>query len=159
MEQRKDNIYILVQKGRSKKLDQLQAIFLQLYKIFTRVITTRLTNKSVYRASRLQKMRSQKQKQKKTNEYNLPLFVAFVDYEKPFDNIELWFVEQALNISRVDSRYRSLIHNIYQGATIKIYLEDDLQTRQMAFKRGDTISPKLFTFAMEHIFKKVKQKN
>ncbi|KAF2886633.1 hypothetical protein ILUMI_19540 [Ignelater luminosus] len=39
----------------------------------------------------------------KTNEYYLPLSLAFVHYEETFDAMELWTVEQAMNNNRIDS--------------------------------------------------------
>ncbi|XP_072376061.1 uncharacterized protein [Diabrotica undecimpunctata] len=95
----------------------------------------------------------------KTNEYNLSIYLEFVDYEKAFDSLELWAVEETLVNCRIDSRYRMLIHNIYQNTTMRIQLDRDLQTLLIRIcrgvRQGDTISSKLFTLALEDIFKSV----
>lgn len=91
----------------------------------------------------------------KANEYHLDLHLAFVDYEKAFDSIEMWAIERALNNCRIDSRYRMLMHNIYKNATMTIQLEKT--TKPIPIKRGvrqgDVISPKLFTLALEDVFR------
>ncbi|KAI8436681.1 hypothetical protein MSG28_010169 [Choristoneura fumiferana] len=45
----------------------------------------------------------------KTEEYNLPLCLAFVNYEKAFDSIETWAVLQALQRCQVGYRYIEML--------------------------------------------------
>jgi hypothetical protein len=93
----------------------------------------------------------------KHNEYKMCFALAFVDYEKAFDSIELWAILDALYECRTDSRYSELIKYIYEHATSSIRLHEDTQKFNIGrgVRQGDTISPKLFTAALESIFKKL----
>ncbi|KAI8429963.1 hypothetical protein MSG28_000423 [Choristoneura fumiferana] len=64
----------------------------------------------------------------KTEGYNFPLCLAFVDYEKAFDSIETWAVMQALQRTKPIPLQRGV-------------------------RQGDVIAPKLFTVALEDAFK------
>jgi hypothetical protein len=91
----------------------------------------------------------------KLNEYKMDIVLAFVDYEKAFDSIEIWAILDALYDCRTDSRYSELIKYIYEHATSSIRLHEDTQKFKIGrgVRQGDTISPKLFTAALELIFK------
>ncbi|XP_047545994.1 uncharacterized protein LOC125077921 [Vanessa atalanta] len=54
----------------------------------------------------------------KTEEYNMPLCLAFVDYEKAFDSIETWAVLQSLQRCQIDYQYIELLKCLYENATI-----------------------------------------
>lgn len=83
--------------------------------------------------------------------------LAFVDYNKVFDSVELWAVFQAYNNARVDSGYKDLLENIYNNATSVINIGEDIKTNKIPIKRGvtqgDTVSPQLFTLVLEDIFR------
>lgn len=59
--------------------------------------------------------------------------------------------------ARIDSRYSNLIKYIYEHATLHVRVEEDWMMEKVQIKRsvrqGDTISPKLFTLALEDVFK------
>ncbi|KAA5553182.1 hypothetical protein F3G54_32575, partial [Pseudomonas aeruginosa] len=92
----------------------------------------------------------------KTEEYNLPLCLAFVDYEKAFDSIETWAVLESLQRCQADWRYIDALRCLYDAATMTVQVQKD-QTRPIQLRRGvrqgDIISPKLFTNALEDVFK------
>ncbi|KAL3271590.1 hypothetical protein HHI36_022065 [Cryptolaemus montrouzieri] len=93
----------------------------------------------------------------KCNEYNLDLYIAFIDYQKAFDSIEIWAVLNSLNACRVDSRYTNLIKNIYSSAIMHVQLWN--KTNDIPIKRGvrqgDTVSPGLFIAALNEIFREM----
>ncbi|KAI8424369.1 hypothetical protein MSG28_002896 [Choristoneura fumiferana] len=92
----------------------------------------------------------------KTEEYNLPLCLAFVDYEKAFDSIETWAVLQVLQRCQVDYRYIEVLKCLYENATMSVRLQDQSTKPiplQRGVRQGDVISPKLFTAALEDAFK------
>ena len=139
-----------------------------LYKLLTRIITDRLTNKFDFyqpvEQAGLQKGYSTIDHLQvihmlieKTTEYSIPLYMAFVDYEKAFDSIETWAILAALNKARIDSRYTSLVQHIYENAMFHVNIGDEMIKEKIPIKRGvrqgDTISPKLFTLALEGVFK------
>ena len=93
----------------------------------------------------------------KSIEYNKPLILIFVDYEKAFDTINQQIMLRALTEARVDHRYTTTIKNIYQNAKASVRLHEDTADFpiERGVRQGDVISPKLFTTLMEFMFKKV----
>ena len=93
----------------------------------------------------------------KTNEYNLPLCVGFIGYEKAFDSVKHFAIIEALRTININETYVQILENIYHHATARIHI-DNLVSEEFKIKRGvrqaDPISPKLFTAAIEEIFKK-----
>lgn len=59
------------------------------------------------------------------------------------------------NEAKIDSRYTDLIRNIYQGAILHVKINEDVTTKkipiQKGVRQGDSISPKLFTLALEDL--------
>lgn len=82
--------------------------------------------------------------------------MAYVD-QKAFDLVKSWAILAAMDEAHIDSRYSKLIKSIYAGATMQVKLNDDWMTDKIPVKRGirqgDTISPKLFTSALEYAMK------
>lgn len=93
----------------------------------------------------------------KCTEYNVPLNLGFVDYHKAFNSIETWAVLCAMDRARIDSRYSDLMRNCYNNAILHVKIMEELITDKIRIKRvvgqRDTISPKLFTLALEDSFK------
>ncbi|KAK3788510.1 hypothetical protein RRG08_053137 [Elysia crispata] len=93
----------------------------------------------------------------KSNEYNLPLCVGFIDYEKAFDSVEHFAIFDALRKININETYVAILENIYQKATARVHI-DNLESETFPINRGsrqgDPISPKMFTTAMEMIFRK-----
>lgn len=65
--------------------------------------------------------------------------------------------------ARIDSQYTNLFKFIYGNATFQVKIDEDTSTNKIQIRRGvrqgDTISPKLFTLAMEDIFKTLQWEN
>lgn len=167
-------IILLHKKGDIKKLENYRPISLlsHLYKLFTRVILNRLTNKldsyqppeqagfrSGYSTS--DHLQTLKTLIEKCHEYNKPIVLTFVDYEKAFDTIETWAVINALKDCRIDERYIRLFKNIQNKATSCIRLHTNTETFKIerGVRQGDTISPKLFTLTLENIFRELMWEN
>lgn len=64
----------------------------------------------------------------KSNQYNLPLYFAFVEYEKAFDTLEFWTIKVVLINSRIDSRYITMLESINANSKITIQLDENLKT-------------------------------
>ena len=81
----------------------------------------------------------------KTNEYNIPINIGFIDYEKAFDSIEHFAIFDALRQIGINETYIDIIEDIYTGATAVVSL-DEMTSRPFDIKRGvrqgDPISPK-----------------
>lgn len=165
---------IMHKKGDPTDLKNYRPISLlsQVYKLFIKIITRRLTPKLDFYQPREQAgFRSgyatndhllvTKVLVEKVVEYNKPLILIFVDYEKAFDSVDQDKIMAALADCRVDHRYAALIKNIYKNATANVKLHTDTKTFRIerGVRQGDNISPKLFTMLLEFMFKKLEWDN
>ena len=92
----------------------------------------------------------------KSNEYNLPLCIGFIDYEKAFDTVEHFEIFEALRKTNVNETYINILQNIYNQATARVHLDKLVSTEfpvHRGVRQGDPLSPKLFTAVMEEVFK------
>ena len=93
----------------------------------------------------------------KTNEYNIPLHMAFVDYEKAFDSIQHPAVFGALKNQGVEEKYINIINETYKNGTAQVRTESLSRKFNIlkGVRQGDTLSPVMFTAALEEIFKRI----
>ena len=94
---------------------------------------------------------------KKTNEYQIPLHMAFIDYEKALDSIQHKAIFTALKQHGVQKKYINVLKETYRGGTAQIRTESLSEKINIlkGVRQGDTLSPILFTSAVEEIFKRV----
>ena len=139
-----------------------------MYKIFTKIITSRISNtldenqpreQAGFRKgySTMDHLHTVNQMIEKTSEYRIPLAVAFVDYSKAFDSVEISEVISALSEQGIQTAYIKVLKHIYRYSQAYIRLHEDSKPFPLArgVRQGDTSSPKLFTACLEKIFRKL----
>jgi len=87
----------------------------------------------------------------KTNEYEVPMCLAFADYEKAFDSVEHLGIINAIRNQSINETYIDLLTNMYNNGSAEIRL-DTVSPKfpiRRGVRQGDTISPKLFNAGLE----------
>ena len=166
-------IILLHKKGDRTNLSNHRPISLLdcTYKLFSKIVSNRITrtldkNQPIEQAgfrrgfSTIDHLQTINQLIEKTNEYQKPLAIAFIDYKKAFDSIETDAVMLSLREQGVEEAYIRILKYVYQNSYGLIRLHKDSRTFKMTkgVKQGDPISPKLFTACLESVFRKLNWK-
>ena len=115
----------IFKKGNRKDIKNYRPICLlsNMYKLFTKIITTRLENKLDENQPREQAgFRSKysttdhihaiNQLKEKCREYNIPLCVSFVDYEKAFNSVQTQAILTSLQEQGIEDVYIEILKDI-----------------------------------------------
>ena len=164
-------IILLHKKGDKADLKNYRPISLlpAIYKVFSRIILNRIRpqlnfhqppEQAGFRSgySTIDHLHTVNQLIEKSSEFNIPLCLAFIDYEKAFDSIELAPLFDALKNQGVEKTYIDIISEIYRKATSVIRLHEDSNKIHLGrgVRQGDNISPNLFNACLEDtIFRKM----
>ena len=91
----------------------------------------------------------------KCREYNIPLCVAFVDYEKAFDSVQTQAILTSLQEQGIEDVYIEIMKDINTDSSVTVHLHKESEKIRIkrGVRQGDTISPKLFTATLESIFR------
>ena len=160
-------IVIIFKKGNKKDLNNYRPICLlsNIYKLLTKVLMKRVEKTVDENQPRQQAgFRSRysttyhthvvNQLKEKCRKYNIPLCIAFVDYEKAFDSVQTQAVLTSRQEQVREDVYIELMKEIYTNSSTTVHLHKEsnkINTRR-GVRQGDTISPKLCTAALESIY-------
>ena len=165
------NMVLIFKKGNKKDIKNYRPICLlsNIYKLLMKIITKRLETRLDENQPREQAgFRSKysttdhihviNQLKEKCREYNIPLCVAFVDYEKAFDSVQTSAILSSLQNQGIEDAYIKLLKDIYTNSSVTVTLQKEKSQKinvKRGVRQGDTISPKLFTATLEDIFRKI----
>ena len=167
---REAKIIILHKKGERRDIKNYRPVSLlsHTYKLFTRAIQNRMEKvldenqpreQAGFRKkySTVDHLQALNQVIEKSEEHQLPMVIGFIDYKKAFDSIDHFSIFEALRKIHVNETYVKILENIYKGAKARVHLDNHVSepfaTERGARQKGP-ILPKLFTAAIEEIFKK-----
>ena len=100
------------------------------------------------------------QLKEKCREYNIPLCVAFVDYEKAFDSVQTQAILTSLQEQGIEGVHRNPESHICGQLSDSTSAQREWENQdQERSKTGDTNSPKLFTATLGSIFRRLNWEN
>uniref|UniRef100_A0A7I4YIY3 Reverse transcriptase domain-containing protein n=1 Tax=Haemonchus contortus TaxID=6289 RepID=A0A7I4YIY3_HAECO len=90
-----------------------------------------------------------------SREYKMPLCLTFIDLKKAFDTVETEAVIEALGNQGVPTQYIRMLRELYDNFTTRIspFYKEVIINVKRGVRQGDTISPKLFSAALENIMR------
>ncbi|KAE9415131.1 hypothetical protein Angca_009308, partial [Angiostrongylus cantonensis] len=96
-----------------------------------------------------------------SREYKRPLCLTSIDLQKAFDSIEIEAVTAALGSQGVPTHYTKILRELYKNFTTKIspfYSDMNVDVKRRV-RKGDTISPKLFTATHQNVMRTLEWDN
>ncbi|XGW32297.1 hypothetical protein V3C99_017105, partial [Haemonchus contortus] len=159
---------LLYKKGDPDNIGNYRPICLLsvIYKLFTRVILNRIgrildegqpCEQAGFRKgfSTIDHIHTLTRLIEVSREYKMPLCLTFIDLKKAFDTVETEAVIEALGNQGVPTQYIRMLRELYDNFTTRIspFYKEVIINVKRGVRQGDTISPKLFSAALENIMR------
>uniref|UniRef100_A0A7I5E504 Reverse transcriptase domain-containing protein n=1 Tax=Haemonchus contortus TaxID=6289 RepID=A0A7I5E504_HAECO len=159
---------LLYKKGDPDDIGNYRPICLLsvIYKLFTRVILNRIgrildegqpCEQAGFRkgCSTIDHIHTLTRLIEVSREYKMPLCLTFIDLKKAFDTVETEAVIEALSNQGVPTQYIRMLRELYDNFTTRIspFYKEVIINVKRGVRQGDTISPKLFSAALENIMR------
>ena len=96
----------------------------------------------------------------KCAEWNLPLWLSAIDFEKAFDKVDHTYLWQSLRAQNVPENYIHVLGSIYglQGGSVQTPVRSRWFDIRSGVRQGDPISPLLFNAVLEQVLRNCKTK-
>ena len=139
----------------------LNKIFMKL--IFTRIESTLTSHQPIEQAGFRTTFSTQDHLQvvnqliEKSSEYQITLYLAFIDFKKAFDSLKQVFLYKSLKHQNIPTDIIDLLKSLYANNTARIIMDrpGPYFKIQRGVKQGDPLSPILFNSALEEIFREL----
>lgn len=164
------DIILLYKKGDPNNISNYRPISLlpSLYKLFSSIIEKKIKESTekyqpIEQAgfrrgfSTLDHIHSLEMLIEKYQEFNRPLYIVFIDYQKAFDSLLHSSIWETLLSQQVPLDYIKVLKNIYDNSTSRVKLETTgppIQIRK-GVRQGDPLSPTIFIAVLESIIGKL----
>lgn len=163
---KKTHIILLHKKGDKDTLDNYRPISLipVISKIFTTLIQKRIrntleefqtTDQAGFRKSRstIHHLQVINQLIEKCTEYNIIVYICFIDYTKAFDSLEHKSIWEALRRANIEEKYTRIITQLYSNniACIKLEGQGELFPIQKGVRQGDPLSADIYNAVSQHL--------
>lgn len=167
-------IILLHKKGSKADINNYRPISLMstIYKVFARCLLRRIKpildcNQPIEQAgfrssfSTIDHLQAVNQLIEKSREYQFPLYICFIDFNKAFDTILHNTIWKALEEDGIPSRYINILKQIYNNS--KAHIKTDTIGKSFEISRGvrqgDPISPVIFACVLQYVFKRLQWEN
>lgn len=95
----------------------------------------------------------------KASEFNIPLWVAAIDFSKAFDSISHRSIFEALKAQNIPMAYVDMLMRLYKEQTASVRCDCQSRTFRIfrGTKQGDPISPLIFNAVLEQVLRPLKE--
>ena len=170
-EWRKTWLQVLFKKGDPQLLENYRPISILpiLLKLFSRVLYSRIEvflakTQSVDQAgfksnfSCDDHMFTVTMLHEKSREWNIPIWIAAIDFKKAFDTVEHFYLWEALGSADVPKQCIDTLRKLYRHEVGMVVADRESRAFEITrgTKQGDPISPQLFNVVLERVMSRLK---